>query len=80
LTRLLLQVPFNLVVPSLSMLANIYLMLVLDVHTWIRFIVWMLLGMIIYLLYGLRHSEVKKRRTTQKSGVEVSSIYTMAMQ
>jgi basic amino acid/polyamine antiporter, APA family len=62
------------------MLSNIYLMLALEVHTWIRFIVWMLLGMIIYLLYGLRHSEVKKRKKAQKSGVEVSSIYTMAMQ
>jgi hypothetical protein len=41
---LLLQVPFVPIVPALSIFINLYLMLVLDVYTWIRFGVWLAIG------------------------------------
>ncbi|CAH1119164.1 unnamed protein product [Phaedon cochleariae] len=42
------KVPLVPLIPALSILINIYLMLMLDVNTWIRFGVWMALGIIIY--------------------------------
>jgi len=50
------KVPGNPVVPWLSALACFYLILNLSVETWIRFIVWMALGFIIYFLYSRHHS------------------------
>ena len=32
--------------------------------TWIRLVVWLILGMIIYFTYGIKHSRVQKGVTT----------------
>jgi APA family basic amino acid/polyamine antiporter len=48
-------VPF---VPILSVLASFYLMLNLTASTWIRFFVWMALGLVIYFVYGARRSRL----------------------
>ncbi|MFI6322197.1 amino acid permease [Nonomuraea sp. NPDC050556] len=45
-------------VPALSVLACVYLMLNLPVETWLRFVVWMIIGVVVYFLYGYRHSRV----------------------
>jgi basic amino acid/polyamine antiporter, APA family len=49
-------VPF---VPIAGILACFYLMLGLPVDTWARLVIWMLLGLLIYFLYGRRHSKVQ---------------------
>jgi APA family basic amino acid/polyamine antiporter len=49
-------VPF---VPIAGILACFYLMLGLPVDTWARLVIWMLLGLAIYFLYGRRHSRVQ---------------------
>jgi len=46
------------VIPILAMLASFYLMLNLPAATWVRFVVWMVLGFVIYFLYGARHSRL----------------------
>jgi len=46
------------VVPVLAVLICLYLMLNLSGETWLRFFVWMLVGLAIYFLYGRRHSRL----------------------
>lgn len=50
------RVPFSPVLPYLSAALCIYLILNLSVETWIRFIVWMALGFVIYFVYSRKHS------------------------
>jgi len=50
------------VVPVLGVLACGWLMLNLPVETWLRFLVWMAIGLVIYLAYGRRHSRFADRR------------------
>jgi basic amino acid/polyamine antiporter, APA family len=46
--------------PILSALACLWLMLNLTGNTWIRFLVWMALGFVIYFAYGRRHSRLRR--------------------
>lgn len=50
------KVPFVPFIPCISVFFNIYLMFQLDVNTWIRFLVWIGLGYLIYFFYGIRNS------------------------
>jgi APA family basic amino acid/polyamine antiporter len=52
------RTPWVPVLPVLSVLACVYLMLNLPVETWVRFLVWMVIGIAVYFLYGWRHSRV----------------------
>ncbi|MBV9160682.1 MAG: amino acid permease [Pseudonocardiales bacterium] len=45
-------------VPILAVLASFYLMLNLPGATWIRFIVWMVIGFVVYFAYGAGHSRL----------------------
>ena len=51
-------VPFT---PIISILACLYLMFQLPRLTWIRFVIWLLLGMFIYFFYGVRHSRLGRK-------------------
>jgi APA family basic amino acid/polyamine antiporter len=53
------RVPWSPVVPILSALACLYLMLNLSVETWLRFLAWMVLGLVFYFSYGHRHSRMR---------------------
>ncbi|MEQ4719811.1 amino acid permease [Nonomuraea sp. B19D2] len=50
------RAPLVPLLPIVSVLACFYLMLNLPVETWLRFLVWMLIGVIVYFAYGYRHS------------------------
>ena len=53
------RTPLVPVLPILSVLACIYLMLNLPVETWLRFVIWMIIGAVLYFVYGYRHSRVE---------------------
>jgi APA family basic amino acid/polyamine antiporter len=57
------RVPWSPVVPVLSAVACLYLMANLSVETWLRFLVWMVLGLIVYCGYGHRHSRLRGRKS-----------------
>ena len=56
------KVPFMPVIPILSVLACLWLMINLTAVTWVRFVVWMAIGVVVYLAYGKNHSMVGKRK------------------
>ena len=48
-------------IPVLGLLTNFYLMAQLGVTNWMRFLVWLAIGLIIYFSYGRRHSKLGNR-------------------
>jgi APA family basic amino acid/polyamine antiporter len=53
-------------------LASVYLMLNLPAATWLRFLVWMVLGLVIYVAYGYRSSTLH-RADTSRPGVDAAA-------
>jgi APA family basic amino acid/polyamine antiporter len=51
------RTPWVPVVPILSILACVVLMASLPLETWVRFLVWLVIGLCIYLTYSRHHSE-----------------------
>lgn len=56
-------------VPILAVLAGGWLMLNLTALTWLRFLVWMALGLVVYLGYGRGHSRLPKRPRSRISSL-----------
>jgi APA family basic amino acid/polyamine antiporter len=56
------KTPWVPIVPILGMGSCLYLMLGLPLATWLRLIVWMLLGLILYCAYGRRHSKLSNQK------------------
>ena len=54
------RVPFVPVVPIIGGLLCIYLMIQLPGETWMRFLAWLALGLVIYAVYGFRHSKLRR--------------------
>jgi APA family basic amino acid/polyamine antiporter len=55
------KVPFGFLFPVLGVVSCLYLMLSLSAVTWVRFLVWLDLGMMIYWFYGRTHSPLADR-------------------
>ncbi len=59
------------IIPILGTLSCLYLMVSLSVMTWVRFLVWLDLGMIIYWFYGRTHSPLVNRvEAAARTGLE----------
>jgi len=54
------RVPFVPVFPIIGVILCAALMLSLPVLTWLRFFLWLIIGLVIYFLYGIRHSKLRE--------------------
>ena len=57
------RVPLVPFVPVLGIVSCVYLMTSLSKDTWIRLVVWMVIGLVIYFTYGIRKSKQRRRAT-----------------
>ncbi|GAA1221863.1 amino acid permease [Pseudonocardia alaniniphila] len=65
------RTPLVPLVPVLSVLACLWLMINLSVETWLRFVIWMLIGIVVYAFYGRTHSRLGLRGGADAEGVSV---------
>jgi APA family basic amino acid/polyamine antiporter len=61
------RTPWVPVIPALGLLSCVALMLSLPAGTWIRLVLWTALGLLIYALYGRRHSRLSEAAAPRKS-------------
>jgi basic amino acid/polyamine antiporter, APA family len=59
------RTPLVPVVPILAILFCLYLMVSLPVGTWWRFVIWMVLGLVVYFLYSMRASRLGRTQRGQ---------------
>lgn len=57
--------PLNPLFPALGMLSCGALMTFLPETTWMRFVVWLVIGLIVYFTYSIRHSRLAQTDTSQ---------------
>lgn len=61
------QIPLVPLTPALSILLNICLMLKLNYLTWLRFFIWLLIGLMVYFGYGIWHSKENHQELQQSA-------------
>jgi basic amino acid/polyamine antiporter, APA family len=67
------KTPLVPLVPILGIFTCLFMMVFLPMDTWIRLLVWMLIGMDIYLAYGAKNSHLGNG-TTERKGMRVARI------
>lgn len=73
------RVPGGNVLPVLGIVSCFYLMLSLPVITWVRFLVWLDLGLIIYWVYGRTHSTLANAaERAKRTGMQALANFTTA--
>ena len=65
------KTPLVPLVPILGIVTCLFMMVFLPMDTWIRLLVWMLIGIDIYLAYGAKHSHLGNG-TTSRRGMKVA--------
>ncbi len=45
-------------IPVLGLLVNLYLMSQLGITNWLRFLIWLIIGLVLYFSYGYKHSKL----------------------
>lgn len=50
-------------IPVLGLLTNLYLMSELGITNWMRFLIWLVIGLVLYFLYGVNHSKIKNHHS-----------------
>jgi APA family basic amino acid/polyamine antiporter len=72
------KTPLVPLVPILGIFTCLFMMVFLPMDTWIRLIVWMLIGMDIYLVYGAKHSKLGNG-TDNRKGMKIARYTGLAL-
>ena len=72
------KTPMVPLIPLLGIITCLFMMVFLPMDTWIRLLVWMLIGMDIYLAYGAKHSELGNG-TTKRKGMKIARYTGLAL-
>ncbi|RZF43589.1 hypothetical protein LSTR_LSTR008102 [Laodelphax striatellus] len=63
-------IPF---VPAIAVIVNIYLIFKLSILTLVRFTVWMIIGLLVYFYYGIKHSSLEEEDDSQNIELSVTT-------
>ena len=72
------KTPFVSVVPILGILTCLCMMLFLPADTWIRLVLWMLIGLDIYACYGVKHSKLEQH-IPRRRGLTILNMIGIAL-
>lgn len=72
------KTPFVPVVPILGILTCLCMMLFLPADTWIRLVLWMLIGLDIYACYGVKHSKLEQH-IPRRRGLTILNMIGIAL-
>lgn len=73
------RTPLVPLVPVLGILTCVSLMLFLPADTWMRLVIWMLIGLDIYGAYGVRHSVLEPSTSGTRHGQTVLTVLILAL-
>lgn len=73
------RTPWVPVIPALGVCTCLFMMVFLPADTWIRLIVWMLIGLDVYASYGISHSKVLKAKGERRPGRYVLDITAVSL-
>ncbi|MFC9352435.1 amino acid permease [Arthrobacter sp. NPDC057013] len=65
------RLPLMPAVPAFGVLASAFLMFQLHWETWLRFVIWLVIGLVIYFGYGKRHSLMNPNSPRHNEAVEM---------
>ena len=68
------KTPFVPLVPILGILTCLCMMIFLPADTWIRLVLWMLVGLDIYAVYGVKHSKIENHVSRRKGLTVLNAI------
>ena len=72
------KTPLVPLVPILGIVVCLFMMVFLPMDTWIRLLVWMLIGLDIYLVYGVKNSHLGNG-TDKRKGMKMARLTGIAM-
>ena len=72
------KTPMVPLVPILGIAVCLFMMVFLPMDTWIRLLVWMLIGLDIYLVYGVKYSHLGDG-TTERKGMKIARLTGIAL-
>jgi len=72
------KTPLVPLVPILGIATCLFMMVFLPMDTWIRLLVWMLIGLDIYLVYGAKHSNLGNG-TDRRKGMKIARYTGLAL-